>query len=1311
MTKINLAIFYCFLSGIILAQTSVGTSSLLNKPSQKVFFTENSGQVVNQKMQPRPDVLFGGVVGNMAFHLRKNGISYQLNEADKYANVKEIPKKTLRYRLDLDWINCNSNCQIKKEGTHKDYNNFYDEPYPNGITHVKSYDKVMYQKIYPGIDLKFYGKEQILKYDFVVQPGANTSEIQLKVKGATKITLQEDGSILIKTPLGDIYEGAPFALQDGKKINVKWKIKNDILSFETDEYDKTKILVIDPAVRLWGTLYGTAGNEYGRSCITDTLGNVYLAGSIDAPSVVNGTIIATTGSHQDTSILFQNGFLVKFDPNGVRIWGTYYGGFVSTTIRSCCVDSLNSIYIAGAIGQGSLANAATSGAHQTNYGGGFRDAFLAKFNTAGVRIWGTYYGGSINDLAYSCSTDRFGNVFMCGNTNSSVTANASSIATPGSHQPNFGGGLQDDFLVKFNTNGVRQWGTFYGGGDADYSFDCSTDTAGNVFIVGWTMSPTNISTSGSQQPAMLGVNYNGYLVKFNKNGVRKWGTYYGGCYLTSIGSTVTACATDIAGNVIIVGAAPAYTNNVIATNNSYQQYANGVDDGFLAKFDTAGVRQWGTYIGGNGLPGTECVNEVVTDKLGNIYLVGTTPSSDHIATPLVHQTIYGGGVDDGFLMKFDDIGQLQWGTYYGGAYSDEAYGCAIGKYNALYITGMTYHQLTDNIFASPGCHQPIPGGAGNSDAYLAKFYNCDNYPIFFNSTSNWNCPNQMTTITANSAFPNFLWSDNSTNNSIIVSPSVTTSYTVSSSSTFTANCVYASVFTLSVTNIVIQNSYTACSGSPSTLTATGATSYTWSTSANTNSIVVSPSVTTVYTVSGNNNGGCVVAKTITVNVIPNPTVSVMSFSTCSAIVQTLTAIGANTYTWNNNSAMNTATIFVPNNSFGVLTVTGTAVNGCKGVASGTVTVGPTPNVMVSSSSNSICLGATVPTINLTASGASTYTWDNTSTGTVISVSPTITTTYSVTGTNTFGCSKTVSISILVTPIPTISVSSGTICNGQSFNLNLFGAQYYFFGNPIVSPSVTTTYNIGGGTNNCVAINGTGTVTVLQTPTVTSSASNNTVCSGQSVTLSVTGASTYTWSNNANTSNIVVYPTSSTNYSVAGSNTNNCSDTSYQNITVDLPVLNVISSNSILCDGQSATLTANGANTYTWSNAMQGNQIVINPSVTTTYTVYGTSAFGCDTSFVVTQSVTSCTGINGTIIDQNSFSIFPNPCKKEFYFTTSTIINNATIVLYNSIGQKVLEKKVTQSKNQILTEELSKGLYYCILINDQKQVPLGKLVVE
>ncbi|MBK7669635.1 MAG: SBBP repeat-containing protein, partial [Sphingobacteriaceae bacterium] len=122
--------------------------------------------------------------------------------------------------------------------------------------------------------------------------------------------------------------------------------------------------------------------------------------------------------------------------------------------------------------------------------GGVEDAFLAKFDSIGVRQWGTYYGGNKLDIAFGSCTDKIGNIYISGRTESSVTA----VASPGSHQSAYGGGTIDAFLVKFNTNGVRIWGTYYGGTTTDYGYGCTTDANGNVYLCGQSDSQTSIST-------------------------------------------------------------------------------------------------------------------------------------------------------------------------------------------------------------------------------------------------------------------------------------------------------------------------------------------------------------------------------------------------------------------------------------------------------------------------------------------------------------------------------------------------------------------------------------------------------------------------------------------------------------------------------------------------------------------------------------------------------------------------------------------------------------------------------------------------
>ena len=153
----------------------------------------------------------------------------------------------------------------------------------------------------------------------------------------------------------------------------------------------------------------------------------------------------------------------------------------------------------------------TAGAHQSVYSGG--DAFLAKFNSSGVRQWATYYGGSGGEEGESCTTDALGNVYMAGYTNSQT-----GIATAGAHQSSLSGLINDAFLVKFNSAGTRQWGTYYGGSGDDQVYSFTTDASGNLYMAGYTQtnSGTSIVTSVCHQFAFGGGTRDAFLVKFNE---------------------------------------------------------------------------------------------------------------------------------------------------------------------------------------------------------------------------------------------------------------------------------------------------------------------------------------------------------------------------------------------------------------------------------------------------------------------------------------------------------------------------------------------------------------------------------------------------------------------------------------------------------------------------------------------------------------------------------------------------------------------------------------------------------------------------
>jgi hypothetical protein len=401
------------------------------------------------------------------------------------------------------------------------------------------------------------------------------------------------------------------------------------ITFGTGGYDAFLVKFNSSGVRQWATYYGGSENDKGISCALDASGNVYMIGSTSSASG-----IATAGAHETT---VNDGFLVKFNSSGVRQWGTYIEG----TSNACNTDASGNIYIVGLTN--STSGIATAGAHQTVMSGS-GDAFLVKFNSSGVKQWGTYFGGPYTlasgmETGLSCATDALGNVYMTGHTPST-----SGIATAGAHQTIYGGSSTDAFLVKFNSSGVIQWGTYYGGEGVDIGYSCATDASGNVYMAGdaqqQNLPASGISTIGAHQSAYGGGYSDGFLVKFDSNGLRQWGTYYGGSLL----DVSFSCATDASGNVYMSG--NTQSNSGIATSGAHQTTIN---DAFLVCFNSSGVRQSGTYYGG-------IKNVCTTDASGNVYMTGYTQSNSGIATTGAHQAVNGNsGYSDAFLVKFNGI--------------------------------------------------------------------------------------------------------------------------------------------------------------------------------------------------------------------------------------------------------------------------------------------------------------------------------------------------------------------------------------------------------------------------------------------------------------------------------------------------------------------------------------------------------------------------------------------------------------------------------------------------------------------------------
>ncbi|HRD37533.1 MAG TPA: T9SS type A sorting domain-containing protein, partial [Bacteroidia bacterium] len=256
----------------------------------------------------------------------------------------------------------------------------------------------------------------------------------------------------------------------------------------------------------------------------------------------------------------------------------------------------------------------------------------------------TYYGSSGDDISFSCVNDVVGNVYFLG-----VTTSSNNIATPGSHQQTYSKDY-DIYLTKLNTNGNRQWSTYYGHDSIDVGLYIHCDTLNSdLYFSGYSKSTTSISTIGAHQSINSGGPNDAILVKFDTSGVRQWATYYGGNDI----DWGNAVVTDNSG-VYLCG----YTTSSvsIATPNALQLNFignGGNSDAFIAKFNKAGGRLWGTYYGGTSV---DVASSIQLDKLGDIYIAGVTGSGG-LATVGSYQSSIN-GVFDGLCAKFSQSASL-----------------------------------------------------------------------------------------------------------------------------------------------------------------------------------------------------------------------------------------------------------------------------------------------------------------------------------------------------------------------------------------------------------------------------------------------------------------------------------------------------------------------------------------------------------------------------------------------------------------------------------------------------------------------------
>jgi len=446
-----------------------------------------------------------------------------------------------------------------------------DHPNGTGISNSKA---VIYKNLYKNIDLKVYGVEKQIEYDWTVKPGGDPRTIRFQYKNVKSTCIDDSGNLLIETQLGKLIHKRPVSYQDicmehgawsmeseskGEhrvhvNVNVEFKkIGENTYGFDVGDYDKSCDLIIDPVVMAYSTFLGGSGDDRGIGLAKDSMGSAYLTGD------THSTDFPTDDAYQST---FGSGdadaFVTKFSASGDSlVYSTYLGGSGTDEAKSIQVDSSSRAYITG---QTSSTDFPIQSAYQNTYGGGDRDVFVTILSSSGSSlVYSTFLGGSSDDRGFAIALDSSQNVYVTGCTSST------DFPIKNAYKGTYGGGDYDAFVTKISSSGTSLvYSTFLGGSGKENGYGIVV-SGSNAYVVGRTSS-SNFPRQNEYQDVHGGGTYDAFVTKLSSSGTNLiYSTYLGG----NQNDTVWGIAVDSSGSAYVTG--HTYSTD-FPTQEAYQKH-------------------------------------------------------------------------------------------------------------------------------------------------------------------------------------------------------------------------------------------------------------------------------------------------------------------------------------------------------------------------------------------------------------------------------------------------------------------------------------------------------------------------------------------------------------------------------------------------------------------------------------------------------------------------------------------------------------------------------------------------------------------
>jgi hypothetical protein len=615
------------------------------------------------------------------------------------------------------------------------------------VTDVPSYGRVKYSKIYPGVDVEFYGNQRHLEYDFTVAPGVDPKSIALKIEGAQKLGIDSHGDLILHTSDGDAAFQKPvvYQLAEGKRHEVAGNYalaSGNRITFAVAKYDRSLPLVIDPLLS-YSTFLGDTGDETGFGIAVDGMGDAFVVGPTSSAKFP--TVTANAVQPNAPAVGF-SGFVTEIDPTGkTLLYSTYLGGSSGNDDAfSIALDQMGNAYITGVTASTDFPTT-TNALIQSPISNPSGTAFLTKLNPSAATgaaslVYSSYLGGTAGDFGDAVTADAAGNAYVGGMTFSSPGALGTGgfTVTAGAFQSILSSSVGNGFLTRIDTTKSGDAGliysTYLGGngansanflGSGDLIFGIAVDGANNAYVTGETSS-TNFPTVNAFQSTLT-------------PGNSQAAAFVSRIDTTKANTASLVYSTYLSGSVLDLGFGLALGPNNVAyvtgstnsldfptTPGAFQTTGATSGVAFITLVDTTMTGNssvtYSTFFGGTG---SDTGFGIAADGNGNAYVAGTTASTDFPITPFALPATLPNPIGSPFVVKLSPKGKGTadriYASYFGGTgdglpdHADQGNAIAIDSSGKAYITGVTF---SADMPTTTGAFQTALKGA--SDAFVAK---------------------------------------------------------------------------------------------------------------------------------------------------------------------------------------------------------------------------------------------------------------------------------------------------------------------------------------------------------------------------------------------------------------------------------------------------------------------------------------------------------------------------------------------------------------------------------------------------------------